>query len=287
MKAKTFYQFISPSLLAMGLLMVLPLSMAIWLGLNFLTFRNIDTPQFVGLANYVEVLTDERFWQAVRFTILYIVIAVPALIVNGFILALLLDQITKRIRGVFITTFLFPMVIVPVVGTLMFKQLFVPSGVVSWFFREILEQRFIFTELSVKTLIMLNAIWGGTPFPFIVLYAGLLTLPQEQVEAALVDGANRWQQIWHVIIPHLRSLLVFLGLILTMDSYRIFDSVFVLSEMNPVFKADSVMVYIFRTAMSVQRLGKANAMAILTVIMILVILIPYLVRTYRDQIEER
>lgn len=287
MKVKTFYQFASPSLLVMGLLMVIPLGMAIWLGLNFMTFRNIDAPEFVGLANYVEVLTDQKFWQAVRFTILYIVVAVPALIINGFILALLLDQITKRIRGVFITVFLLPMVIVPVVGTLMFKQLFVPSGVVSWFFRDILEQRFIFTELSVKTLIVLNAIWGGTPFPFIVMYAGLLTLPQEQVEAALIDGANRWQQIRYVVIPHLRSLLVFLGLILTMDSYRVFDSVFVLSGMNPVFRADSVMVYIYRTAMSVQRLGKANAMAILTVIMILIILIPYLVRTYRDQIEER
>ncbi len=287
MKAKTFYQFASPSLIAMGTLMLFPLIMAIWLGLNFMTFRNINEPEFVGLANYAEVLTDPRFWQAVRFTIIYIAIAVPALMINGFVLALLLDQVRQRLRGVFISTFLLPMVIVPVVGTLMFKQLFVPSGVVSWFFREVIQERFVFTELSVKTLIILNAIWGGTPFPFMVLYAGLLTLPKEQAEAALVDGANRLQQIRYIVIPHLRSLFVFLGLILTMDSYRIFDSVFVLSEMNPIFKADSVMVYIFRTAMSVQRLGKGNAMAILTVIMILIILVPYLVRTYREQIEER
>ena len=169
----------------------------------------------------------------------------------------------------------------------MFKQMFVPSGIVSWFFRDILEQRFIFTEVSVKILIFINAIWGGTPFPFIVLYAGLLTLPKEQIEAAVVDGATRWQQVRYIAIPHLRSLFIFLGLILTMDSYRIFDSVFVLSEMNPVFKADTVMLYIFRTSMTVQRLGKGNAMAILTVIMILIILIPYLTRTYREQIEER
>ena len=287
MKIKTFYQFTFPSLLAMGTLMVFPLVMAIWLGLHFLTFRNINAPEFVGLENYAGVLTDPRFWQSVRFTLLYIVIAVPALILNGFVLAMLLNQITQRLRGIFISTYLLPMVVVPVVGTLMFKQLFVPSGLVSWFFRDILEQRFIFTEISVKVLIIINAIWGGTPFPFIVLYAGLLTLPKEQIEAAIVDGATRWQQVRYIALPHLRSLLVFLGLILTMDSYRIFDSVFVLSEMNPVFKADTVMLYIFRTSMTVQRLGKGNAMAILTVIMILIILIPYLMRTYREQIEER
>ena len=287
MKIKTFYQFTSPSLIAMTTLMVFPLVIAIWLGLHFLTFRNINTPEFVGLENYAAVLTDPRFWQSVRFTLLYIVLAVPSLIVNGFILAMLLNQITQRLRGVFISTYLLPMVVVPVVGTLMFKQMFVPSGVVSWFFRDILEQRFIFSEVSVKILIFINAIWGGTPFPFIVLYAGLLTLPKEQIEAAVVDGATRWQQVRYVAIPHLRSLFVFLGLILTMDSYRIFDTVFVLTEMNPVFKADTVMLYIFRTAMDVQRLGKGNAMAILTVIMILIILVPYLTRTYREQIEER
>ncbi|WP_420642542.1 carbohydrate ABC transporter permease [Candidatus Leptofilum sp.] len=287
MKIKTFYQFTSPSLIAMTTLMVFPLIIAMWLGLHFLTFRNINTPEFVGFENYASVLTDPRFWQSVRFTLLYIVIAVPSLIVNGFILAMLLNQITQRLRGVFISTYLLPMVVVPVVGTLMFKQMFVPSGVVSWFFRDILEQRFIFSEVSVKILIFINAIWGGTPFPFIVLYAGLLTLPKEQIDAAVVDGATRWQQVRYVALPHLRSLFVFLGLILTMDSYRIFDTVFVLTEMNPVFKADTVMLYIFRTSMDVQRLGKGNAMAILTVIMILIILIPYLTRTYREQIEER
>ena len=169
----------------------------------------------------------------------------------------------------------------------MFKQLFEPSGIVAWFFRAVLEERFIFTETSVKTLIGIHTIWGSTPFPIIVYFAGLQTLPKEQVEAALVDGANRWQQIRHIVLPHLSSLNVFLGLIFVMDSYRVFDGVFVLTEQNPIFKADTVMLYTFRTAMSVQRLGKANAMAILTVIMILVVLVPFLIRTYRDQMEER
>jgi multiple sugar transport system permease protein len=179
------------------------------------------------------------------------------------------------------------MVIVPVVGTMMFRLLFVPSGIAAWLYQEILKQPFIFTEVSVKILIILNTIWTTTPFPFIVMYAGLQNLSQEQMEAALMDGANRWQQIRYIIIPHLSSLLVFLGLISIMDAYRVFDSIFVLTQLNPIYKADSVMLYIFRTAMTVHQLGLANAMSILTVIMILIVLIPLLVRTYREQIEER
>ena len=287
MKKKSFFQFSAPSIIAMGALLVFPLAIAIWLGLHLMTFRNINAPQFIGLANYVEVLTDQRFWQAFQFTILYTAVTVPIRMVIGLILALMLDQVTRRYRGVFIAIILLPMVVVPVVGTLMFKQLFEPSGIVAWFFREFMEQRFIFTETSVKSLILLHTIWTSTPFAFIVIYAGLLTLPQEQVEASLMDGANRRQQIGSIVLPHLRSILVFIALILIMDSYRVFDSVFVLTEQNPIFKADTIMLYTFRTAMTVQRLGKANAMAILTVIMILVILIPFLIRTYHDQIEER
>lgn len=287
MDKKTFYKFVSPSLVVMGSLMVFPLAMAIWLGMNFITYRNLNAPAFVGLANYADVLTDPKFWQAFWFTIRYIITIVPTTIVIGFFLAVFLDQTRQITRSFFISSYLLPMVIVPVVGTLMFKSLFEPSGLATWVIREVFNQRFIFSENTVKALIYLNSIWGTTAFPFIVLYAGLLTLPKEQIEAAIVDGATRWQQIRYILVPHLSSLLVFLGLIQIMDAYRIFDSVFVMTEQNPVYNAESIMVYTFRTAMTVHRLGKANAMAVITVVMILVVLIPLLVQTYREQTMER
>lgn len=287
MKRKLFYQFSAPSNIIMLALMVFPLMMAIWLGLNFLTFRNINAPEFIGLRNYQEVLTDPRFWQSFRFTMLFIVITVPAQIFIGFVMALLLDQAAKWVRGIYLSAFLLPFIVVPVVGTLMFKQLFEPSGLVSWFFRSVIGQRFIFTEFSVKALIILQAIWYVTPFALIVLFAGLQTLPKEVIEAASMDGATRLQQIRHVVIPHLSSLFVLIALISIMDAYRVFDSVFVLTEQNPIFKADTIMVYNFEVALTVQRLGKANAMAVLTVIGILIVLIPFLYRTYHEQLEER
>ena len=287
MDRRTFFAFMSPSLLVMLTLMVFPLATSVWLSMQYMTFRNINEPEFVGLANYLAVFDDQKFWAAFVFTMTYIAIAVPLQIFTGFLIAVLLDQVSRRVRGIYIAAFLMPFIVVPVVGTLMVKQLFESGGIIAWAYRAILGSRFILTEQSVKSLIIIHALWAATPFPLIVFFAGLQTLPEELVEASMIDGATRLRQVRHIMIPHLRSLFVFIGLISIMDSYRVFDSVFVLTEQNPIYKAEVMMLYTFRTAMSVQRLGKANAMSVITVVMILVVLVPFLLRTYKEQTEER
>lgn len=287
MKRGTFFRFAAPSILLMTLLMVVPLVMAIWLGTQFMTFTNINTPQFVGLQNFIDVLSDSRFWQSFRFTALYAVIVVPATIIVGFTVAMLLDQVSRLTRGIYMSIFLLPFIIVPIVGTLMFKQLFEPSGLFTYLYQLILDTKFRYNEVSVKVLIILYGIWYVAPFAFVVYFAGLQTLSQDQMEAASIDGATSWQKIRNIVIPHLQSLTILILLFSIMDTYRVFDSVFVLSEMNPIYKADTVMTYTFQTAITVQRLGKANAMAILTVVGIMVALIPNLIQAYRQQIEER
>ena len=287
MPRKTFYQFMAPSMIVMTLLMVIPIAMAIYFGMTFMTFSNITSPQFVGLRNYIEILQDPRFWQSFRFTVMYALFVVPATIIVGFTVALLLDQVGKVSRGIYMSLFLLPFIIVPIVGTLMFKQLFEPSGLFTYIFQTVFDTKFRYTEISVKVLIILYGVWYVAPFAFVVYFAGLQTLSQDQIEAASIDGASRWQKIRHIVIPHLRSLTILILLFSIMDTYRVFDSVFVLTELNPIFKADTVMTYTFQTATVVQRLGKANAMAILTVLGIMIVLIPNLIQAYREQMEER
>ncbi|MFK7803951.1 MAG: carbohydrate ABC transporter permease, partial [Anaerolineae bacterium] len=287
-KRSTFFQFAAPSIFLMTLLMVIPLVMAIWLGMNFITFRNINEPEFIGLQNYIDVLGDARFWSAARFTTIYTAIVVPGRIVLGLAVALMLDQVSKAMRGVYLSFFLLPFIIVPVVGTLMFKQLFDASGLVTWAYQTIFETRLRYNETTVKTLIMIHGIWYVTPFVLVTYFAGLQTLPSDLMEAASIDGANWWQKVRGIVLPHLRSLTIFILLVSIMDSYRIFDSIFVLTNnLNPTFKADTLMTYNFSTAIQFARLGKGNAMAIITVIGIMIVLIPNLIQSYREQIEER
>jgi ABC-type sugar transport system permease subunit len=271
----------------MTLLMVIPLFMAIWLGTQYVTFNNINDPQYVELRNFIDIFQDSRFWQSFRFTGLYMLVVVPMQIIVGFSMAMMLDQVSKFTRGIYLSIFLLPFIIVPVVGTMMFKQLFEPSGLLTWVYQAIFDTKFRYNEISVKVLILLHAVWYVTPFALVTYFAGIQTLPIEQVEAASMDGASAWQKIRYIVIPHVRSLTIFVMLISLMDAYRIFDSVFVLSEMNPIYKADTLMTYNFDVAVTVQRLGKANAMAILTVIGIMVILIPNLIQSYKEQVEER
>jgi len=285
MDRRTFSFFVGPSVFIMLALMTLPLLASIVLGMHFITFRNLDEPLWIGFQNYQEVLGDPEFWDSLEFTLLFIAIAVPTRIVLGLMFALLLDQIT-RFRGIFIAAALVPFVMTPVVGTLIFRDMFDRGGPYWYWMQQLFDYRMFMNSTTVPLLIIFHSIWTATPFAMIVLFAGLQTLPQESLEAARVDGATWLRQLWHVAIPHLRSLFIFIGLISIMDAYRVFDSVFVLTQQNPIYDAETIMYYNFQVALSFGRLGKANAMSVLTVLGIFVVLIPFLVMTYREQTEE-
>ena len=281
----TFTFFVGPSVFIMLALMTLPLLASIVLGLHYITFRNLDAPVWIGLQNYQEVLADPEFWDSLEFTLLFIVATVPLRIVLGLMFALLLDQ-ARRFRGVFIAAALVPFVMTPVVGTLIFRDMFDRGGPYWYWMQQLFDYRLFMNSTTVPLLIIFHSIWTAMPFAMIVLFAGLQTLPQESLEAARVDGASWLRQLWHIAIPHLRSLFIFIALISIMDAYRVFDSVFVLTRQNPIFDAETIMYYNFQVAMNFGRLGKANAMSVLTVIGIFVVLIPFLVLTYREQLEE-
>ena len=285
MNRQTFMIFVGPSVFIMTALMIMPLLASIALGFHYVTFRNLDAPVWIGWQNYSEVLNDPEFWDSLEFTLIFIAATVPTRIALGLFFALLLDQVT-RFRGFFIAAALVPFVLTPVVGTLIFRDMFDRGGLYWYWMQTVFDYRMFMNSVTVKLLIVFHNIWTATPFAMIVLFAGLQTLPQETLEAARVDGANWFRQLWYVALPHLRSLFVFIALISIMDSYRVFDSVFVLTKQNPIFDAETIMYYNFQVALNFGRLGKANAMSVLTVIGIFVVLIPFLAMTYREQMED-
>ena len=287
MKFKSFLKFTAPSNIVMITLMIIPLGLAVYIGFNRVSYSTFNKPVFVGFLNYMEVLLDPSFWEAVFWNLLIILVVVPAHIVIAFIAALILDQVTGRIRGIYLAAMLLPMIVVPVIGTVVFRQLYDPSGLIAWFFRVVLGERFLFNETSMKILILIHSTWISTPFALVIFFAGLQMLRRDLIDSASIDGANRIQQVWYVIIPQLRSLFLLNAIFAVMDLLRLFDNVFVLTRMNPIFHSDTMQTYLYRIAMTVKRLGKANAGAVLTVVIVLVVLIPLLIYLYREQVEER
>ena len=285
MKRTTFFGFVTPSLVVMVGLMVLPLFASLILGLHRITIRNLRSPAWIGLQNYEDVLTDPRFWDSLEFTLIFIAATVPVRMVLGLAFALLLDQIVKW-RGFFIAGSPMPFVLTPVVGTLIFRDLFDIGGPLAYVLNQLFDFNMVWNTINVRILIILHSLWVSTPFAMIVFFAGLQTLPKERLEAARVDGASWLKQLRYIAIPHLYSLFVFVALISTMDSYRVLDSVLVLTRQNPLIDARTVMYYSFLTAVEFRRWGKANAMSIITVVGIFIVLIPFLIMTYRDQLQE-
>jgi ABC-type sugar transport system permease subunit len=142
-------------------------------------------------------------------------------------------------------------------------------------------------ELSLKAsptltwiTLMIYGVWSSAPFAFVVFYAGLQTVNTDSLEAAMIDGATRWQQIRYVVIPHLMPLVVFISLIQLMDNFRVFEPIVGFSAQA---NATSLSYIIFADMRSdITRFNSAAATSVLTVIGVAILLAPVLLRTWRD-----
>jgi len=279
-RTSSFLGFTAPSIVAMVGLMAVPLGLTIWTGFHRVTFRG--EWRWAGIDNYLVTLEDPDFLRSLWFTLLFCAVTIPVKILLGFISALALQGIRPGFRGVFIACALLPFIVTPVVGTLAFSWLFRDFGIVTWLLTEMgVRIHWLGSDAASRALVMIHYVWHGTPFATIVLFAGLQGVPKDEIEAAIVDGAGFWYRLQAVILPHLRSLIVFLALMMVMDGYRVFDSIYVLTR--GVNGTESVMMYNYRIAIVENAVARGSAVSILTVLGILVLLIPFLVNTWREQ----
>jgi multiple sugar transport system permease protein len=261
--------------------------------------NTIETCAFVGLDYYRKVLglqtggagntapndsttrQHNEFFAALQFTLIYTLVTTPFILVGGLLLALAVQHVTQRLRGFFIAASLLPFIITPVVGALAIKWLFRDNGLVPHVLAQFGVQVFWMAQAwSARLLIIIYGVWHVLPFAFIVLYAGLQSVPQDSLEAATLDGASRWQKLRYVTLPHLMPLVVFVTLIHLMDAYRVFEPVLVLTQ--GAFTT-SVQYLTYYVLLEENNPFKASAAAVLTVLGIAVLLIPLLRRTWREQ----
>jgi multiple sugar transport system permease protein len=316
MRFKHFFQFVSPSLTLMLLLMAAPLLLTGYLSvrncsLQMELVQGTETTPFgvqdvlsfqakmgadgKAIQDYKKVLgitdtaqtkppakpTQNEFLGALQFTLIYVFTTLPFVLIIGLLLALGVNNITNQLKGLFISASLLPFIITPVVAALSIKWLFRDNGLVPHLLSQVGIQVFWMAQSwSARLLIIFYGIWHLVPFAFIVLYAGLQSIPQDSLEAADLDGASRWQKLKYVTIPHLIPLVVFLTLIHLMDAYRVFEPIMVLTQ--GAFTT-SVQYHTYYTLVQENNPYKASAAAVLTLVGILILLIPLMVKTYREQ----
>lgn len=251
----------------------------------FAADRTIDSPRGFISALYYEI-SDVDFWSALEFTLLYTFVTTPVILILGLYLALAVNRMGPRFKSTVVFVTLLPMIVTPVVSSLAVYWLFLDGGVIAATLEAMGVGRFYFLadQVTIRTVIILYGVWFAAPFSFIILYAGLQTVPRDPLEAAIIDGASNWQRLRYIIIPHLAPLLAVITLIHVMDSYRVFEPILVFG--SSVF-ANSVQYLTYHTLVFEDNIHKAAAYAILTVIGVVILLIPVMIRTYRDQRDGR
>lgn len=264
----------------MSALMVFPLLFTVYL--SFHNFTLGETPRFVGWLNYARTLADERFWNSLGFTLLYTVSVIPAQILLGFVLALLLNEVL-RLKRLLISGYLLPFIVTPVVGTLVVSWMFRDRGLNSYLLSLLgIHIQWFSDPVAAKALLILYGIWSTVPFALMMIYAALQAVPMEPLEAAIIDGATWFQRVRYVVVPFLRPIFLFIAMISTMDAFRLFDSVAVMTKGGPGTATETVMYYTYGVSFVELLLGRGSSIVVLGVLIILVLLSPLLYRTYKD-----
>jgi multiple sugar transport system permease protein len=223
------------------------------------------------------------FYRALVFTLAYTFIVTPLVVILGLAIALGVNALPRIFRGVTIFFSLLPMIVTPLIGSLVLFWMIDAEGVIG----ATLQILFDDPDLSLKAsptltwiTLFIYGVWSSAPFAFIVYYAGLQTVPEETLEAAMIDGASRWERIRYVVIPHLAPLTVFIMLIQFMDNFRVFEPIV---GFQAQASATSLSYIIYSDLRGdVQQFGSAAATSVLTIIGVAILLTPVLIRTWRD-----
>jgi multiple sugar transport system permease protein len=261
--------FMLPSLAVMTVVLVYPLASAIYY--SFLRYYlGGGTPQFIGVANYVELLGDERFWGDLLNTVIIVGASVALQLVMGMALALALYAATRGVRLISLLNFL-PNVVTPVVGAIFLKWLFIgrfgllDSTLISF---DIYPPNWLGDPVWAKITLILADTWKFMPFLMLVLYAGLQAFDTQLLEAAQIDGANAWQRLRYVILPMMKPLILFVVAIRAMDAFRFFDLVYVLTNGGPGTATETVTLYTYQIGFRMLEVGKASALGVITLVIV-------------------
>jgi multiple sugar transport system permease protein len=212
---------------------------------------NPDLPwQFAGADNFLRLLTDEQFHVGLWNTLVFTVFAVGTEFLLGLGLALLLDRYIRRLNFLK-TVLMLPMMLPPVAVAITWKLIYEPQfGVLNEIMFRLglpLQAWAGDVRLAMFSVIVAD-VWQWTPFMFLLMLAGLASLPDEPYEAAAIDGASAWRQFWDLTLPFLKPVIAIALLLRIMDALRLFDLVFILTGGGPADRTKTLSLYIYQVA---------------------------------------
>jgi len=268
--------FLSPTMILLLLIAIFPLIWSLYLSFTqYSVIQDAATgPRWIGLGNYAQLLSDKDVWNRFTLTASFVVPAVGIELLLGFALALLLNRNFKG-RGGLMTLMLIPMMLSPVVVALFwYFMMRADVGILNYFIRDLLHlsERGVFWLTSLKVAmwsVVLVDVWMWTPFMMLISLAGLSAVPKYLYEAADVDRASAWFKFRHITLPIIAPLVLIGVLFRTMDAYKLFDTVYVLTGGGPGRATQVLSVYLYQLAFREFSTGKGSALGYIMLIVII------------------
>lgn len=274
--------FMLPSVVVMLLVLFYPFASAVYYSF-FDYYLGSNETHFVGLDNYVGLLSEQRFWDDLLTTLIIVIASVSLQLVVGFAMALALYALTSGVKLISLLNFL-PHVVTPVVAGIFLKWMFVgrwgllDATLISM---NVFPPDWLGDPVWAKISLILADTWKFMPFLMLVLYAGLQSLDTSLLEAGQIDGATAWQRLRFIILPTMKPLIVFVVAIRLMDAFRFFDLVYVLTNGGPGTATETITLYTYQLAFRMLEIGRASALGVITLAIVAGMIVTMIVVSQR------
>ncbi|WP_343083231.1 carbohydrate ABC transporter permease [Blautia producta] len=270
--------FVLPALLVVGILLIYPIFSSLYYSMTtkHLIKASYD---FIGLENYKAVLSDSNFYKAFLTSILWTVGSLLGQLFIGFTAALAIHRV-KIGKGVYRTLMIIPWAFPSIVIALSWKWIlngvsgFLPNFLVQLGICSELPQFLSDSSLVFLTLIFIN-VWFGAPMIMVNVLSALQTIPQDQYEAAQIDGASKFQQFWHITVAHIKIVVGLLVVLRTIWVFNNFDIIYLLTGGGPANATTTVPVYAYNMGWGTKLLGRSSAVTVLLLAFLLLVCVVY------------
>ena len=276
---------ILPGVIILLLFYLYPLAYSLFISLHDFRLIRPDLTQFVGFRNYFEIFYDDEFLNAFINTLIYVGISLPFELVIGLFLALALDKITRG-KNIIRAFLIVPQFLAPLAMGFIWKFMYNDDlGIINFFLRFVGMERpplwIADPAISLYSCIIVE-IWACVPIFMLLLSAGLTTLSTE-----IIDGANAYHRLRYIILPHLKPIILVTLLIRGMDSFRIFDLIYGLTQGGPAMSSDVLSLYMYRSGMLDRQFGYSASAGWIMVFMMLIASYILIKLMYRDGINKQ
>jgi len=270
------YLFVSPAVIILSIVILAPIAIAIITSFYDYTLINRTLDSFIGLKNYFEAVSNEKFIHSAIVTIVFVILVVLFEFIIGFLIAILLNQV-ERFRNIYYFILLIPLLINPIVVGLIWRMFLHPQlGILNYLISliGIDPVNWLGDPQNAFITIIFVDIWHQVSFMIILLLAGLASIPEEPYEAARVDGANAFQQFRDITLPYMGPVIIITLLIRLIFALKTYDLIYIMTKGGPGDATDLISYYIYRSAFIGLDLGQAASMSVILLLIVCIIIYP-------------